>query len=197
VGAGASDADLQGVLGAVLQAITGRPQQAEEVGRLFQERFKLAGGGRLLLDCPSENPSPGGDARMTDQKGYASPSSPQAALVPSEAQEEANQEVQDGQEKSAEETENGMPAAKHGKGKCSLQPQEDNTSEQQDEGSSSQQQGCAAVKDTDEGNEENEIQDPTPGVDMPCGASKSATVRLPRLPGRNEPLQQSPSDTAA
>jgi len=54
----ADDEELQDVLRVVLQAITGRPQEAAEVATLFQERFKSAGGGRrLLLGPPPAQPN--------------------------------------------------------------------------------------------------------------------------------------------
>ena len=50
VGSGTSDVHLVKVLGAVLQAFTGRAQPPEEVERLFHDRFKSAGGGQLMIE---------------------------------------------------------------------------------------------------------------------------------------------------
>lgn len=68
----ADDEELQDVLRVVLQAITGRPQDAAEVATLFQERFKSAGGGRrLLLGPPASQPEPGGDQGAEEADGDA------------------------------------------------------------------------------------------------------------------------------
>ena len=56
VGAGASEAHLQTVLGAVLQAFTGRSQRPEDVERLFHDRFKSARG-QLMLEGPEQHQS--------------------------------------------------------------------------------------------------------------------------------------------
>lgn len=49
----AADSDLEDVLAAVLKALTGKQQAPAEVSKLFEDRFKSAGGGQLKIEGPS------------------------------------------------------------------------------------------------------------------------------------------------
>lgn len=87
----ADDEELQDVLRVVLQAITGRPQEAAEVATLFQERFKSAGGGRrLLLGPPASQPEPGGDQGAEEADGDAAAPAGDASEPADDAAEPAD-----------------------------------------------------------------------------------------------------------